>query len=82
MILDSFTLTSKGAEDVFVLKLNAAGNTIWLKQIGSIASDIAGDICISNNKIYVTGAVNDTALFGQTVIPKKAVLTFLFQSLI
>ncbi len=70
LVVDSISLFSKGDLDVFMLKLNPTGNAIWLKQIGSISNDIAGDVCVHNNNIYVTGAVHDTTFIGQTVFPK------------
>lgn len=70
LVLDSFTLMSKGDLDIFLLKLNPTGDAIWLKQIGSNSSDIAGDICVHNNNIYVTGAVKDTTFISQTIFPK------------
>lgn len=72
MVFDSFSLTSKGEEDIFILKLNPTGNAIWMKQIGSISRDVAGDININDSKIFVTGATHDTTLFGQIVYPKTA----------
>ena len=36
----AYTLTSAGAEDVFVLKLNSNGSVIWADGMGSIVQDI------------------------------------------
>lgn len=61
----SFTLTSVGNEDIFITKLNAAGNLLWVKQMGgpdfdagnSITTDATGDV-------YTTGYFEGTADFN------------------
>ena len=56
-----FNLTSNGAIDVFILKLNASGNLVWVKSVGSTGSDYAYDIEIDqNNNIYTTGYFYNT----------------------
>lgn len=50
-----FNLTSSGAEDIFILKLDASGNFVWAKKVGgsgvedgySIAIDGLGNVCYS-----------------------------------
>jgi len=68
---DSVTLTSKGDDDIFVLKLAPNANMVWLHQIGSIGRDVAGDVNIYGNKIFVSGATRDTTWFDQIPFPKK-----------
>jgi len=74
LTVDSVTLSSKGDDDIFILKLTPSQNMVWLHQIGSIGKDGAGDISIKENKIYVTGATLDTSLFDQFLFPKKTCL--------
>ena len=50
------TLTSNGETDLFIQKLNALGNLIWVKTIGGNSSDFGNDIIIdSNNELVFTG---------------------------
>ncbi len=59
-----YNLTSVGNDDIFILKLNSAGNFVWAKSIGG--SDFDTGISISIDKlgnIYVTGIYKDTADF-------------------
>lgn len=59
----STTLTTLGADDIFIQKLNSAGNFIWVKQIGgvgeqrvtSIKSDNIGNVVIGG---YFIGSVD------------------------
>ncbi len=60
-----FNLTSSGSADIFVCKLNAAGNFIWAKNMGgssswanaySVVTDLSGNI-------YSTGAFSGTIDF-------------------
>ncbi len=60
-----WTLTAIGQSDIFIAKMNAAGDFEWIKQIGgpeyersrSIALDEAGNI-------YITGGFQDTVDFN------------------
>lgn len=53
----TFNLTSAGGSDIFILKLDAAGNFVWVKQIGgssideclSLAIDGSGNLCTSGS---------------------------------
>jgi hypothetical protein len=60
-------LTSPGnSSDIFISKLDAAGNYIWAKQMGGAGDDQARSICIDhsgNGDIYTTGFYNATADF-------------------
>ena len=57
------TLTSAGNYDVFLVKLDAAGNHLWSKQFGDasaqfsygVASDVAGNVVVAGSQ---TGAVD------------------------
>ena len=61
----SYTLTSFGDRDIFVVKLNEAGNFVWAKQLGGngdeqpgVATRIDG-----NGNIYLTGGFPGTVDF-------------------
>lgn len=62
---NTFSLTSSGARDVFVLKLDLAGNFIWAKSIGGLSHDIVYDIATDfagNN--FIAGRFTDSADFN------------------
>jgi hypothetical protein len=59
-----FNLTSSGAEDIFISKLDGNGNFIWAKSIGGISTDIAYAIGIDAlDNIYTTGYYSGTVDF-------------------
>lgn len=65
-----FNLTSvSGTEDIFISKLDAAGNFIWAKQIESTGSSEKGNsLAIGDDgAIYITGEFQETADFDPGV---------------
>ncbi len=61
----SFNLTSVGGIDVFISKLNNAGNFVWAKQMGGPLIDYANSITIdASGNVYTTGLFNNTADFN------------------
>jgi hypothetical protein len=57
-------LTSAGGTDIFISKLNAAGDFVWAKSMGGIYADAAWSIAIdSDDNVYTTGFFSDTADF-------------------
>ena len=57
-----FNLTSAGVEDIFISKLDAAGNFVWAKSMGGSGFDSGFSIAID-----ATGNVYTTGVFGYTV---------------
>ena len=57
-----YNKTSNGLSDIYILKLDAMGNFIWNKTIGSAFMDIGGYLTVNNNgSIYLIGTnQNDT----------------------
>ena len=54
----------KGASDIFISKLDASGNYLWAKTIGSTTNDIAYDINTdSEGNIYTLGSFSGNADF-------------------
>ncbi|HEV8507705.1 MAG TPA: SBBP repeat-containing protein [Chitinophagaceae bacterium] len=55
--LNSYSMTSNGYQDIFILKLDTDGNFIWSKQMGSTINYDAGfDIEVDGDRdIYTTG---------------------------
>ena len=57
-------LTSRGAGDIFVLKLDASGNFLWAKSIGGNSSESASSITSDVfGNLYSTGSFQDTVDF-------------------
>ena len=59
-------LVSSGSTDVFVSKLNSAGELVWVKQLGgtSTAGDFSESVAVdSSGNVYTTGWFNGTADF-------------------
>jgi Secretion system C-terminal sorting domain/Beta-propeller repeat len=61
-------LTSAGASDIFVQKLDTYGNFVWVKQVGGTSSENAQSITSDDfGAIYITGAFQGTADFDPGV---------------
>jgi hypothetical protein len=57
-------LTSIGGVDVFVLKLDSAGQLIWAKRMGGVGTDRARDIAVDvDGNVYTMGSFELTADF-------------------
>jgi len=60
----TFNLTSAGSWDIFVSKLDAAGNFVWAKSMGGAGGDHGLDIVLdAAGNIYSTGSFSQTADF-------------------
>lgn len=61
-------LTSAGAEDIFIFKLDSIGNLKWVKQIGGGSNDISYGIAVDKNCfVYTTGSFFSTCDFDPGV---------------
>jgi hypothetical protein len=59
-----YNLTSSGDDDVFILKLNNAGQFQWAKRFGSSSSDCARSLAVDGSgNIYTTGQFDFTVDF-------------------
>lgn len=59
-----FNLTSAGATDIFISKLDSMGSFVWAKRIGSTGEDIGLDITLdATGNIYITGNFSGTVDF-------------------
>jgi hypothetical protein len=79
----TFNLTSAGLGDIFVSKLDGAGNFLWAKRIGSNAEDIGNSITVvASGDIYFTGAFPGTVDFdpGPGTFNLTAIVTDIFVS--
>lgn len=60
----TFNLTSAGATDIYVSKLDANGNFIWARAMGGTNDDYASSIAIdASNNVYTTGGFSTSADF-------------------
>ncbi|HEY3477130.1 MAG TPA: SBBP repeat-containing protein, partial [Anaerolineales bacterium] len=58
------SLTSAGASDVFISKLDNEGNFLWAKNLGGTSSDLGEGIVVQNDgSLLLTGAFSDTVDF-------------------
>jgi len=63
----SSNLVSSGSNDVFITKINGAGNVIWAKSAGFIYGDIGRSIAVDPlGNLYVAGDFYDTSKFDGT----------------
>ncbi|HKR07077.1 MAG TPA: SBBP repeat-containing protein [Bacteroidia bacterium] len=58
------SLTSYGFQDVFIAKLDASGNFIWIKQLGGTSSDFANSVAVDGSgNIFTIGNFSGTGDF-------------------
>ncbi len=58
-------LTSAGNYDVFISKLDAAGNFVWVRQVGGFSIDFMNDMAIdAAGNIFSTGIFSDNVDFN------------------
>ena len=64
----AFDLTSTGASDIFVSKLDSAGNFVWARQMGGTNSGSGNDVAVDGSgNVYTTGHFRGTADFDPGV---------------
>jgi hypothetical protein len=60
----TYNLTSFGNEDVFICKLNSAGNFVWAVQMGGIGQDLGISTAVDySGNVYCTGFFEDIVDF-------------------
>lgn len=58
------SLTSNGASDIFLIKFDGSGNSVWSKSIGGTSYDRGRNINIDQNgDLFLTGTYTDTVDF-------------------
>jgi hypothetical protein len=61
-------LTTSGANDIFISKLDATGNFVWAKSIGGTLNDEANSVAIDGvGNVYITGEFRSTVDFDPGV---------------
>ena len=60
-------LTSKGAEDIFLLKLDNNSNILWAKKAGSFGSDAANTVTTdASGNVIIAGSFSGSVTFGSS----------------
>src|ERR1043165_1308023 len=60
----TFNLTSAGAADIFVTKMDVAGNLVWAKQLGGASPEWGQSIAVDAvGNVYITGSFSGVADF-------------------
>jgi len=61
---ETVNLTPSGISDIFIQKLDAEGNLMWVKKMGGIGRDVGYSIVSdAGGNVYTTGSFNDTVDF-------------------
>lgn len=65
----SSSLTSFGAYDAFIAKIDASGNWQWIRKAGGAGDEVSYGIATdANANCYITGNFNESASFGGTTL--------------
>lgn len=67
-ILGSDTIVNQGGRDMFLIKLDSSGNTVWLRTGGNSNNDIGKDITINDSSLYVVSDFSGDFSFDSTQI--------------
>ena len=63
-----YNLTAVGADDIYITKLDAAGNFVWAKQMGGTGNDLGAALVVDNARnVYVTGWFQEMSDFDPGV---------------
>lgn len=66
------TLNAYGQKDIFVIKLDQKGKSIWAVNAGGSANDAARDVAVDGSgNIYIVGTFQGTVQFGNTTLISK-----------
>lgn len=70
--IGSTILTGSG-DEIFIAKLDPAGNIVWIETAGGTGEDAGMDIVLDNQGgLYVSGIFSNTASFGTTTVTAVA----------
>jgi len=58
-------LESRGKKDMFLVKTDPEGSTVWAKSFGGIQDDYISDMSIYNDNLIVAGSFADTIYFSE-----------------
>jgi hypothetical protein len=73
----STTLTSSGAEEVFIAKYDASGSVLWAQKAGGTDTDTGRGIAVDGSgNSYVTGSFRGSTTFGSTTLNSSSLDIF------
>ena len=62
---ENYYITANGLHDIFLLKLDTAGNFVWVKTIGGSGSDLASALSVDEDEnIFLVGSFSNTVEFN------------------
>lgn len=65
----TFTGTSNGGRDIFVIKYDSSGNLLWLRTAGGLLDDRGNSVAIdAHQDVYITGELRDIVVFGTDTV--------------
>jgi hypothetical protein len=72
--VNTFTLTSAGSNDIFICKLNAAGDFQWAARMGTFGTEIGNSVVVDNaGNVLFTGSFANTTNFDPLSSPAGSV---------
>ena len=72
MVAGTQTLSSKGGEDLFVMRLDNAGKVSWVRGFGSPLNDFLGFMRMGiNGDVFLSGLFNGPMTLGTQAMPHK-----------
>ncbi|HYE95372.1 MAG TPA: hypothetical protein VD962_04130, partial [Rubricoccaceae bacterium] len=60
----AYTLTSAGARDAFLARVNADGTVAWARKGGGVSGDAAWAVAVEGSGVWLAGEFSSVALFG------------------
>lgn len=74
-VFGSTTLTSRGGEDIAVVKQTADGVVLWAIQGGGLGNDIGYGLALDGSgNVFISGVYEGAAIFGSTTFPGNGFL--------
>ena len=65
LVIDSQTVfTSNGGEDVFVVKMNAAGELVWAKKFGDTGAELFSSLVFHKGSLYMSMMIYQASQIG------------------
>lgn len=80
---DIYNVSSNGERDIYILKLDALGNYIWVRTMGAGGRDVAEGIAVdASNNIYTTGSFSNTVDFDPSTSTSNLVASTFYSAFV
>ncbi len=77
--VENYTLTNQGKDDIYLIKLNKYGNTLWVKSIGGSQMERGYDVVTDkNDDVYITGSFDSPQIMVDTAVLTNSGITNFF----